>query len=107
MPWPLGQTPFTPDTITGISSNSQLLCVSMGRVLTEPLLLPLLKGAGWGEVGTVHPGPRIPRAECVPGCIPEHNRRGKEPFPCRLWLRAELETQWSRPGRWVHPSVRP
>ena len=49
MPRSLGQTPFTPDTITGMSSNSQLLCVSMGRVLTEPLLLPLSKGLGGGR----------------------------------------------------------
>ncbi|XP_074201143.1 ALS2 C-terminal-like protein isoform X2 [Camelus bactrianus] len=76
----------------GISSNSQLMCVSMGRVLTEPLLLPLFKGAGCGDVGTVHPGSQLAGAEGVPGCIPEHHRRGKTPFPCRLWLRPELET---------------
>ena len=102
MPWLLGKTPFAPDTITGMRSNSQLVCVSVGGVLTEPLLQPSLKGAEWGKVGRAHPGPRLPRAECVPGCGPEHRRRGKGPFPCRLWLRAELETvvqTWER----VHP----
>lgn len=81
MPWPLGQTPFASDTIAGMRSHLQLVCVCVGGVLTEPLLQPLLKVAGWGKVGIAHPSPQLPRAECVPCCVPEHRRRGKAPFP--------------------------
>lgn len=80
MPWPLGQTPFAPDTITGMCSNSQLVCVSVGGVLTEPLLQPSLKGAEWGKVGRAHPGPRLPGLSVFQAASLSTGGEGRAPF---------------------------
>lgn len=53
-----------------------------GEGPTGSLVLPLLKGLGKGSL--LHPSPWVPGTssmfQAVPGCLPEHNRRGEAPF---------------------------
>lgn len=71
----------------------------------SPCSCPFLKGPGcrrWAQ--------NIP-VRSSQGCVFQAASlsavgEGK-PYFLAHWLRDKLEAQWSRPGRWVHPCIRP
>lgn len=95
MPWSLGRPLPRPSRHRGGGrTHIRDSRASAGGVLTEPLALPLFKGAvvGWPRRTSVLGTPGL---QCVPGCVPEHGRRGKAPFPC------SLGAQWGDES-WTH-----
>lgn len=81
------------------------MCVSIAAS-SQPLILPLLKGAGWGwGMATVHPSPQIPRAWSVFQAVSQSTVGEGGPHFLAGWLRAELEVvqAWevSAPQYWA------